>query len=431
MSNKAILYPVQDYTTTKQQLLRWASRYNSCCFLDNHQYTSAWQQQECLVAAGVQWQVKANAGKALPLLQSFLQQHKGEWVFGHLSYDLKAETEGIASLHPTNILFPDLCFFVPEVVVQLQPEQIIIHAKTEAEAEAIWRNIQSIQEDEWPSPGIDVRPRIDRQTYIGIIEKLRAHILQGDCYEINFCQEYFAENIQTNAAQLYKKLSDLSPNPFSCYYRIDSSHLMCASPERYLMKKGNRLYSQPIKGTAARVLNDARADETKKQELSTSPKERSENVMVVDLVRNDLSRICKEGSVQVDELFGIYSYPQVHQMISTISGEIEEQVSFADIIGASFPMGSMTGAPKRRVLQLIEQYEVSRRGIFSGAVGYIAPNGDFDFNVVIRSLMYEQSTGYLSYQVGSGITWYAKAAQEHDECLLKAEAIKKVLRGSE
>ncbi|MBL7747847.1 MAG: chorismate-binding protein, partial [Chitinophagaceae bacterium] len=161
--------------------------------------------------------------------------------------------------------------------------------------------------------------------------------------------------------------------------------------------------------------------------LFHSAKDRSENVMVVDLVRNDLAKICTEGTVKVDELYGIYSFPQVHQMISTVSGELKQGISFADIIKATFPMGSMTGAPKKRVMELIEQYEQTRRGIFSGAVGYIAPNGDFDFNVVIRSIMYNAATRYLSYQAGSGITFYSDPEMEWEECLMKAAAIRKVL----
>jgi para-aminobenzoate synthetase component 1 len=168
-------------------------------------------------------------------------------------------------------------------------------------------------------------------------------------------------------------------------------------------------------------------DERLRNELRNSGKDRSENVMVVDLVRNDLSKVCTEGSVQTDELFGIYSFPQVHQMISTISGQLKPGVSFTDILKASFPMGSMTGAPKRRVMQLIEQYEKTKRGIYSGAVGYIDPQGDFDFNVVIRSILYNATDRYLSYQVGGGITAYSEAEKEYEECLLKAAAISQVL----
>jgi para-aminobenzoate synthetase component 1 len=182
-----------------------------------------------------------------------------------------------------------------------------------------------------------------------------------------------------------------------------------------------------MKGTSKRESHNKEEDERLKKELQQNAKERSENVMVVDMVRNDLSKICTESSVKVDELFGVYTYPQVHQMISTISGDLKPEIKFSEIIEATFPMGSMTGAPKYRVMELIDEYEVSARGIFSGSIGYISPNGDFDFNVVIRSIMYNASKKYLSYQLGSGITFYSDPEKEWEECLLKGEAIKKVL----
>ena len=164
-----------------------------------------------------------------------------------------------------------------------------------------------------------------------------------------------------------------------------------------------------------------------KNYLLQSSKEKSENVMVVDLVRNDLSRICKAGSVKVDELFGLYSFPHVHQMISTISGDLADGLNWIDCIKASFPMGSMTGAPKKRVMELIEQYEQTKRGLFSGAIGYVKPGGDFDFNVVIRSILYNEADRYLSFQTGGGITYNSDAEKEYEESLLKAEAMMKVL----
>jgi para-aminobenzoate synthetase component 1 len=239
--------------------------------------------------------------------------------------------------------------------------------------------------------------------------------------------EFFAADAVIDPLQVYQSLTNISPNPFSAFYKRENSYLLCASPERYLYKKGRHILSQPIKGTVKRDQTDTAEDEILKQQLYKSKKDRSENVMVVDLVRNDLGRVCKEGTVQVDELFGIYSFPQVHQMVSTVSGELKEGITFTDIIRATFPMGSMTGAPKRRVMQLIDEYEQCRRGIFSGAVGYIAPNGDFDLNVVIRSILYNSAAQYLSYLVGSGITFYSDAAKEYEECLLKAEAMRRVL----
>jgi para-aminobenzoate synthetase component 1 len=272
-----------------------------------------------------------------------------------------------------------------------------------------------------------IQKRIQKEEYLSTIGQLQKHILRGDCYEINFCQEFYAEKIIIDPVIVYQKLTSVSPNPFSALYRVNDKWLICASPERFLKKQGNRILSQPIKGTSKRITDNKLQDEKSKERLLHSNKDRSENVMVVDLVRNDLAKICKEGTVQVDELYGIYSFPQVHQMISTISGELKKNISFTEMIRATFPMGSMTGAPKKRVMQLIEQYEKTKRGIFSGALGYISPGGDFDFNVVIRSIMYNASSGYLSFQAGSGITFYSDPEKEWEECMLKAEAIKTVL----
>ena len=261
------------------------------------------------------------------------------------------------------------------------------------------------------------------------MRELQQHILQGNCYEINFCQEFYNDHAVINPLQVYMALSKESPNPFSCYYKLEDKYLLCASPERYLRKKGNRLISQPIKGTIRRNNKRAEADAFNRETLQHSSKERSENIMIVDLVRNDLAKVCIEGSVKVDELMGIYAFPQVYQMISTISGEVAHTVPVTNIVKATFPMGSMTGAPKKRVMELIEQYEQTKRGLFSGAVGYISPVQDMDFNVVIRSILYNASNRYLSFQTGSAITYYSRAEDEYEECLLKAEAIKKVLNG--
>ena len=260
---------------------------------------------------------------------------------------------------------------------------------------------------------------------------MKIHILRGDCYEINFCQEFYAEGVSINPVSIYHSLGAASPNPYSAFYKLDDKFLLCASPERYLKKTGSNILSQPIKGTWERSPTNDVEDELNKSRLSTSSKDRSENVMVVDLVRNDLSKVCIEGSVKVDELFGIYKFPQLYQMISTVSGTLNTGIRITDIVKATFPMGSMTGAPKKKVMELIEKYEVTKRGIFSGTVGYISPDKDFDFNVVIRSIMYNASNRYLSFQAGSGITFYSDPETEYDECLLKAMAIKKVLEGDQ
>jgi para-aminobenzoate synthetase component 1 len=203
--------------------------------------------------------------------------------------------------------------------------------------------------------------------------------------------------------------------------------LLSASPERFIKKVGKKIISQPIKGTARRGANEEE-DKQIKHHLFNDPKERAENIMIVDLVRNDLSRTADKGSVIVEELCGIYTFPQVHQMISTVVSELREDVHFIEAIRQCFPMGSMTGAPKVRAMKLIEKYESTKRGLFSGAVGYITPEGDFDFNVVIRSILYNARNHYLSFMVGGAITMQAEAEKEYEECMLKAKAIMRVLK---
>lgn len=408
-------------------MLNWCNRFNICSFLDNHHYRLPGHSYECLIGCGVASSVTANAGTALLQLQQWLHLQQGNWCFGHLAYNLKEETEQLPSTHIDKIGFADLFFFVPQYVFQLNEHELRIGSLMD-DHETIW---STINEEEIHSTvtanELKIRERVSKEKYIETIETIRRHILRGDCYELNYCMEFFSEDAIIDPLQSYAALTTISPNPFSAFYKVNNSYLLCASPERFLRKQGATLISQPIKGTLKRNTSDVVTDEELKEQLRTSKKDQSENVMVVDLVRNDLSRVCKEGTVQVDELFGIYSFPQLYQMISTISGEVIEALTFTDILRATFPMGSMTGAPKRKVMQLTEQYEQSRRGLFSGAVGYIAPNGDFDFNVVIRSIFYNAATNYLSYMVGSGITFYSDAEKEYEECLLKAAAIKRVL----
>jgi para-aminobenzoate synthetase component 1 len=418
-------FPVNDLNEIKYKVLNWSQQFGTFCFLDNHQYQIEPHTMECLLAAGTKRVLRANAGNALQQLQQFHAEGRS-WLFGHLGYDLKNEIEQLSSLHPDPVGFADLFFFEPEVVIRLQEDKLWIDAD---DPEAVFASINAANElpGTKTNSAVIIHNRIPREEYISIIRQLQQHILRGDCYEINFCQEFFANNAIIDPVAVYRRLSDVSPNPFSALYRNDDRWLICASPERFLQKKGTHILSQPIKGTARRVTDNAAKDLQVRDALQQSPKDRSENVMVVDLVRNDLSRICEEGTVRVDELYGIYSFPQVHQMISTVSGELRNDVSFAGIIRATFPMGSMTGAPKKRVMELIEQYERTRRGIFSGAVGYISPDSDFDFNVVIRSIMYNAMEKYLSIQAGSAITFYSDAEKEWEECLLKAEAMKQAV----
>ena len=412
----------------KIQMLIWANQFNICALLDNHQYHSPHQNIDCVLAAGA-------IDQCLPLthpLEALNQWllHKKQRVFGHLSYDLKESIAGIASTHENLLGFPELFFFEPDTVIDLKSNQVQICSHTK-NTQALFQAIQEIDpsSDQVFAQGqqLQMQAKMSKEQYLAKIELIQAHIQKGDCYELNFCQEFFARDASINPIAVYIALNQVSPNPFACFYKWNQSYLLCASPERYLQQKNKRLISQPIKGTLKRNLEDPNQDLALENQLRNSIKDQSENVMVVDLVRNDLSRVCKPGSVKVEELFGIYRFPQVHQMVSTIVGEPAEGMDLCAILKASFPMGSMTGAPKHKVMQLIETYEESRRGLYSGAVGYIEPNGDFDFNVVIRSILYNQASKYLSYQVGGGITFYSDAAKEYEECLAKATAIMQVL----
>jgi para-aminobenzoate synthetase component I len=424
---KRSTFPVSEFNIFKIQMLNWVNRFNIFCLLDNRHYDFSKPAFECLLAAGCKTNVEVQAGKAFEALRHFYAANRNEWLFGHLGYDLKNETEKLSSANADGIGFSDLYFFVPEIVLELNDKEVAIHC--DGDAQLIFDAILNcpIAITESIRSAVVVHHKIERENYITIIEKLRQHILRGDCYEINFCQEFFATDADIDPLYIYNRLTQLSPNPFSVFYKLDSRYCLCASPERYLKKEGNRIISQPIKGTSKRNLNDTAEDEKTKNYLTESEKEKSENVMVVDLVRNDLSRICKPGSVQVDELFAVYSFPQVHQMISTVSGEPEDGMDWIDCIEATFPMGSMTGAPKKKVMELIEQYEQTKRGLFSGAIGYVKPGGNFDFNVVIRSILYNKADKYLSFQAGGGITYNSEPALEYEESLLKVKAMRKVL----
>ena len=329
-------------------------------------------------------------------------------LVGCVGYDLKNRFETLESNGFDGIGFPDFAFFEPQG----------------------WYTDEAFMiEDRFARmlpKAVSVRSRFTKDQYLQTIRKLREHLQYGDVYEITFCMDFYAENVFADPFALYVKLTEASPMPFSSFLKMGPRYLVCASPERFLAKRGNRLLSQPIKGTAPHTGN-AEPDRVSAENLLRSEKERSENIMIVDLVRNDLSRVAAPGSVRVDELCGLYAFPKVYQLISTVSAELAENKTTADALRAAFPPGSMTGAPKIRAMELIERYERSKRGLFSGSVGYLTPDGDFDLNVVIRSIFYNAQTGYLSFRVGGAITLLSDPEAEYEECLLKASAIAQIL----
>lgn len=410
----------------KQKLYGYANSFATCLCLDNNQSTNAcgYSSFEIVVGMGAKATLKLDeVSNAFEQLKEFHTQHNS-WLLGYLGYDLKNGVEKLQSNNPDGLGFAPMYFFVPEVLVTLKGEEITIEANNpDAVFDAI-NTFTVIDEPALPLPRFT--PRISRDEYLNKVQHVRNHIEEGDVYELNLCMEFFAENARINPLATYKELLKISPVPFAVFAKFEREHYaMCASPERFIKKQGEKLISQPIKGTAKRGENTA-DDEALKYNLRNSEKEMAENVMIVDLVRNDLSRSCTIGSVQVEELFGIYTFPQVHQMISTITGTLQNNTLWGDAIARAFPMGSMTGAPKVKAMQLIEQYEESRRGLFSGAIGYITPDGDLDFNVVIRSLLYSATNQYLSYHVGGAITYDSVPEAEYEECMLKASAIQQI-----
>ena len=358
-------------------------------------------------------------------LQEFIDQQKDNYLFGYLSYDLKEQLHGLKSENNDGLLFPETYFWKPKYVVNLHKERVEF-LQGEKNSESLNFIAQFLEEEtdqNFHPHNFEFKARISREEYITKILKIKEHIQLGNIYELNFCQEYYAENVDIPyEIDTYFKLNTITQAPYSSYFKFGDFDIFCGSPERFLKKKGNKLISQPIKGTAPRggtIEEDAQI----KKILSEDPKERAENVMIVDLVRNDLSRVAAVNSVHVDELCEIYSFETVHQMISTIIAEKNQTVNEVDIIKNAFPMGSMTGAPKFTSMQLIEQYEKIKRGLYSGSIGYFTPNRDFDFNVVIRTLLYNEDNRYASYSTGSAITLDAEAEKEYEECLLKAQSI--------
>ena len=422
-------YQLSNVEHFKNQACAWASQFEQAAVLTGNTEPSQGKYLAYDMLLGVD-----ALSEIIPTTQSFdtlekYQQKAQDWLFGYLSYDLKNELEDLSSSNSDRLQFPQMHFFQPKWVIVVKGNTVQIHfpdSLDRKEMHQLFGEIMQYQTRDCNNHIQKLEAKLTKEDYLQAVEKLQVHIQRGDIYEINFCQEYFAEDTTLNPVTIFNDLYAISEPPFACYYRCKDCHLMSASPERFLKKEGRKLISQPIKGTRKRGGSIVEDNQLKK-ELLNCPKERSENVMIVDLVRNDLSRTASKGSVQVEELFGIYSFQQVHQMISTITSNLKEGVSGVEAIRCAFPMGSMTGAPKIRAMELIEEYESTKRGLYSGSVGYFTPQGDFDFNVVIRSILYNAKNKYASFMVGGAITAKAVPAQEYEECLVKAKAMFEVL----
>lgn len=364
------------------------------------------------------------AKSAFPLdhATSFYGKQK---MVGIIGYDSKNALEKLTSNNPAPVDCPESVFFLPELHILIDENQVTIVHEFAAQ---LMREILDFGHLSNPNPTVSVTEITDKDTYFSNIQSIKDHIIAGDLYEMNYCMGFTFEQKKWSPIQGFEDLMKRSAMPFSAIFRADDHYLICASPERFLKKTGDQWIAQPIKGTIKRGLNEAE-DKVFQDYLANSEKERAENLMIVDLMRNDLSKISKVGSVEVEELFGIYAFPKVSQMISTVKSKARGDLSLQTIVQAIFPMGSMTGAPKIKCMELIERYEDFKRGWYSGALGYFEADGDFDLNVVIRSIVFDQASGKGFFAVGSAITYDSDAEYEYQECLLKSAAIREVLEG--
>ena len=426
MKRHRIKLPVEDQLNFKNRLLRTCGASGFAAFFDSNDHFDQYSRFQWLAGIDAIDRIEVS-DNSLDELQDFHMKHR-DWMLGHLSFELKNELESLNSRHPDHLGFPHLHFFVPQFLVYHDGSDIWLESMEYKDpVEFMDQLAPAYIEDEIPDQKITLPCLTSRDEYLNTVSALKDELQYGNIYEINYCIEFAAREKLSDPTAAFLELDLHTEAPFAAYYKSGEKHLLCASPERYLQKKGEDLISQPMKGTARRD-PDPELDARLKRDLGRDEKERSENVMITDLVRNDLSKVAEKGSVKVEELFGVYSYKSVHQMLSTVSCRVSENQKITDLLRASFPMGSMTGAPKISALRLIDKHEQFQRGLYSGAVGYITPEGDFDLNVVIRSLLYNDETTYLSARVGSAITIHCNAEREYEECLLKADSLLKALR---
>ena len=443
-----ISFKVDRLAQFKNNALHWADEFPNFAYYENNNISYRYGSFTNILAVDIDDETDLSRLDRPPkrtcfeLLNEFIANNS-YWLFGYFTYDLKNENpacqpgkEPLFSNNIDKVLFPPLHFFKPKHVIFFNQNEVTVESSIDAQD--VYEKISDyacLPALKFQQAGairnfFKLQQRVRKKEYIETVKKIKNHIIEGDIYELNYCIEFFAENTIIDPIHIFLSLNKYSPMPFAGIYKHDNKYLLCASPERFLKKiHVSMLISQPIKGTIERG-KSPEEDKCLKQKLRSDEKELAENMMIVDLVRNDLARSSKTGSVQVDELFGIYKFKNLFQMISTVTSELKDNCHFIDAIKNAFPMGSMTGAPKIRAMELIEQYEKTKRGLFSGSLGYITPGRDFDFNVVIRSILYNQTTNYLSFQAGSAITYDSIPEKEYDECLLKAEAIMNTLSGN-
>ncbi len=417
----------------KEQLLIWAQQFDTAVWLDSNNYKQQYTSFNAALAVEEFTAIKTDYSNAFEKLKEY-QNITKDYIFGYISYDVKNDVEQLTSKNFDGLDFADLYFFQPQKLFFIKGDTVEFQylKMVDDEIDSDFKEITNLstkkesKKNEHAEEKIKIKLRMHKDEYHQKVNSVLEHIHRGDIYEANFCQEFYAENTEINPLEVYQDLNKISEPPFAAFFKADQHYILSASPERYIRKEAKKIISQPIKGTAKRLVSKI-DDEKIASDLAKDIKERSENVMIVDLVRNDLSKTAKKGTVQVEELCKVYSFKQVHQMISTVVSEIRDDIQPTTVLESTFPMGSMTGAPKVSAMKIIEKLEKTKRGVYSGAVGYFTPNGDFDFNVIIRSILYNAAKKYVSFSVGGAITAKSDPEKEYEECLLKAKAMRYVL----
>lgn len=409
-------FTLKDIDLFKQKAIYWANQFMAFCVLDNNNYQKYhYHSFEYILAVDA---INYISGNSFAKLEAF-QENKE--IYGYLAYDLKNDLEKLTSANKDKLKMPLLYFFEPRYLLKITGNKLSIN-RNYPEAFHIFDQIQSFEIIDYKKQNLNLDLNVNKEEYLGNVEKIQQHIIEGNVYELNYCVEYFKENVNLDYLGLFNKINNKTKSPFASFLKFDQYYTLCFSPERFLKKQNTKIISQPIKGTIKK-LADNHENELQKQILQNDIKERAENVMIVDLVRNDLTKSSKTGTIKVEELFSVYEFETINQMISTIVSEAKDDIHPIEIIKNAFPMGSMTGAPKIRAMEIIEDLEKQKRGIYSGSIGYFTKNGDFDFNVVIRSLVYESLKKYLSLQVGGAITYDSIPEKEWQETLTKVKAI--------
>lgn len=420
---------IKNSSEFKEKLLKWAQQFKTVVWLDSNNYHQKHSNYEAVLAVDEFSKIETNYTNAFQKLKEY-QSNVNDYIFGYLSYDLKNDVEKLSSSNFDGLHFTDLFFFQPKKIFLIKKNTVEVKyiRDFENEIKIDLNNINQLNHKilKPKTTNLKIKLRIHKDAYYQKINSVLNHIHRGDIYEANFCQEFYCENSTINPVEVYQNLNTISKPPFATFLKLKNNYLLSASPERYLKKEGTTIISQPIKGTEKRA-KTSKGDQLLITELEQNPKERAENIMIVDLVRNDLSRSAIKGTVNVNELCKVYTFEQVHQLISTISCKVDKKTHPVDIIKNTYPMGSMTGAPKISAMKIIEELEETKRSLYSGTVGYFTPKGDFDFNVIIRSILYNSQKKYISYSVGSAITSQSNPEKEYEECLLKAKAMKHVL----